>query len=203
MGDPNRTVALREHVLANLGLTVMVICWGAFFPVLERLLHVWDFYSATLARQLLGALVPFIGVFAEGERSPPLTPASCGRILVLGFVGVTVSSLLTSVGVVTSSGLSSAIISTTNPLSSTLTAAALYHDRIGGGILLGTLLSVLGGLVSVLGEAPTGRVEFRGGEILIVLANITWTWMSMAAQRWLKGFTQLQITAATVAAGAF
>jgi len=203
MGDPNRTVALREHVLANLGLTVMVICWGAFFPVLERLLHVWDFYSATLARQLLGALVPFIGVFAEGERSPPLTPASCGLILVLGFVGVTVSSLLTSVGVVTSSGLSSAIISTTNPLSSTLTAAALYHDRIGGGILLGTLLSVLGGLVSVLGEAPTGRVEFRGGEILIVLANITWTWMSMAAQRWLKGFTQLQITAATVAAGAF
>jgi drug/metabolite transporter (DMT)-like permease len=102
-----------------------------------------------------------------------------------------------------SSGLSSAIISTTNPLSSTLTAAVLYHDRVGGSILLGTVLSVLGGIVSVLGDAPTGSVEFRGGEILIVLANITWTWMSMAAQRWLKGFTQLQITAATVAAVAF
>jgi drug/metabolite transporter (DMT)-like permease len=203
MGDRNRAVALRERVLANLGLTVMIFCWGAFFPLLERLLYAWDFYSATLARQLLGALVLFIGASAEGECYPPLTTGSCGRILVLGFIGVTVSSLLTSLGVMASSGLSSAIISTTNPLSSTLTAAVLFHDRPGAGILFGTALSVLGGLVSVLGNAPTGSAEFHGGEVLIVLANITWTWMSMAAQRWLNGFTQLQITAVTVVAGAF
>jgi drug/metabolite transporter (DMT)-like permease len=40
------------------------------------------------------------------------------------------------------------------------------------------------------------------GEALIVLSNVTWTWMSMAAQRWLRGFSQLQITAFTVGAGA-
>jgi hypothetical protein len=54
MDDRNRSVALRERVLANLGITVMVVCWGAFFPLVERLLYARDFYSATLARQLLG-----------------------------------------------------------------------------------------------------------------------------------------------------
>jgi drug/metabolite transporter (DMT)-like permease len=39
--------------------------------------------------------------------------------------------------------------------------------------------------------------------VLIILANVTWTWMSVAAQRWLGGCSQLQITAYTVGAGAF
>jgi drug/metabolite transporter (DMT)-like permease len=203
MEDPGRAIPLRERVIANFGLTVMTLCWGAFFPLLERLLHTWDFYSVTLTRQILGALVLFLGVFAERRRAPLPPTVPWRRILVLGFIGVAVSSLLTSLGVMASSGLSSAIISTTNPVSSTLTAAVLYRDRPVGGIVFGTVLSVAGGLVSVLGDAPLERAEFRGGEILIVLANVAWTWMSMAAQRWLGGYTQLQITAVTVAAGAF
>ena len=36
-------------------------------------------------------------------------------------------------------------------------------------------------------RAPTFTgTQFRGGEILIVLANVLWTWMSIAAQRWLN-----------------
>ena len=34
------------------------------------------------------------------------------------------------------------------------------------------------------------------------MANVAWTWMSMAAQRWLRGLSQLQIAAFTVGAGA-
>jgi drug/metabolite transporter (DMT)-like permease len=203
MDDPGRVMTLRERVIANLGLTVMVACWGAFFPLLERLLHSWDFYSVTMARQVLGTLVLSLGVLARCRSAPLPASLPWGRILILGFIGVTISSLLTSIGVLASSGLSSAIISTTNPISSTLTAAVLYQERPAASMIFGAVLSVAGGLVSVLGEAPMEGAEFRGGEVLIVLANVAWTWMSMAAQRWLGGMTQLQITAATVAAGAF
>jgi drug/metabolite transporter (DMT)-like permease len=203
MGDSDRTVTLRERVIANLGLTVMILCWGAFFPLLERLLQLWDFYSVTLARQLLGALVLFAGLVAT-RRGPLLPPdLPWRRILILGFFGVAVGSLLTSLGVMASSGLSSAIISTTNPLSSTLTAAALSRVTLGRATIFGTLLSVVGGLVSVLGSPSVGEIEFLGGEILIVVANVTWTWMSIAAQRWLAGYSQLQITALTIASGTF
>jgi drug/metabolite transporter (DMT)-like permease len=203
MEQSGRGTTLRERVIANLGLTLMVLCWGAFFPLLERLLDSWDFYSVTLARQVLGALVLFLGVLAQRGSGPLPSIAAWRRVLVLGFIGVAVSSLLTSLGVMASSGLSSAIISTTNPVSSALTAALVYRERPVAGLALGTALSVAGGLICVVGSAPLEHAEFGGGEILIVLANVTWTWMSMAAQRWLEGYSQLQITAATVAAGAF
>jgi len=202
-GDSSRAITLRELVLANLGLTLMIAFWGAFFPLLERLLVGWDVYSITLARQILGTAVLFLAVFIERHRAPlPRAPA-WWPILILGGVGVTFGSLLTSLGVLFSSGLSSAIISTTNPIGSALTAAALYREPLARGILFGTILSVVGGLISVLGGQSQEGAHFHGGEILIVIANVSWTWMSMAAQRWLRGYSQLQITAYTVAAGAF
>jgi drug/metabolite transporter (DMT)-like permease len=115
---------------------------------------------------------------------------------------VTIGSLMTSLGVLLSSGLSSAIVSTTSPVGSALTAAWLFGEKLGGGIIFATILSVVGGLISVTGEQSITGTQFRGGEILIVLANVAWTWMSIAAQRWLKGFSQLQIAAFTVLAGA-
>jgi drug/metabolite transporter (DMT)-like permease len=119
----------------------------------------------------------------------------------LGGIGVALGSLLTSVGVAFSSGFSSAIISTSNPVTSALAAALLFREPLGRGMVLGAALAVAGGLISVLGSQSLAGAHFEGGEILIVLANVTWTWMSMAAQRWLKGYSQLQITAFTVAAG--
>ena len=124
------------------------------------------------------------------------------RVFILGGMGVTLGSLLTSFGVLLSSGLSSAIVSTTSPVGSALTAAWLFGEKLGGGIIVATFLSVVGGLVSVTGEQSIAGTQFRGGEILIVLANVLWTWMSIQAQRWLKGFSQLQIAAFTVLTGA-
>ncbi len=193
----------RDRLIANLGMLLAVFSWGSFFPALEQLLKTWDVYSATVGRQLLGTVALFAFVLADRRRAPLPRMVSWWRILALGGIGVSLGSLLTSIGVAYSSGLSSAIISTTNPVSSALTAALLYREPLGRAIVLGTLLSVAGGLVAVLGGRADGSAHFEGGEVLIILANVTWTWMSMAAQRWLAGYSQLQITAYTVAAGSF
>jgi drug/metabolite transporter (DMT)-like permease len=192
-----------DRLRANLGMLLTVSVWGAFFPILEHLLLTWDVYSATLGRQLCSLLALFAVVLADRRRAPLPRLVAWRRILLLGFMGVTVGSLLTSIGVQYSSGLSSAIISTTNPVTAALTAAVLYREPLGRAIILGTILSFTGGFVSVLGGEAVGHAHFRGGEILIILANVTWTWMSIAAQRWLTGYSQLQITAYTVAAGTF
>ena len=202
-GDVSRVVSLREMVLANLGLTLMIFFWGAFFPILERLLLSWDVFTITLARQVVGTVVLYACVMVERQRTPLPRVMSWWPILLLGGVGVTIGSLLTSLGVQYSSGLSSAIISTTNPVGSALTAAALYREPLARGILFGTALSVIGGLIAALGGQSMEGAHFHGGEIMIVLANVAWTWMSMAAQRWLRGYSQMQITCYTVAAGAF
>ena len=190
------------RLAANLGLILMVFTWGAFFPILERLLTRWDPYSATVSRQIVGSAVLFAFVLGTRRTFPLPISIPWKRLLLLGGVGVAIGSLLTSFGVMLSSGLSSAIISTTNPVGSALTAAAVYHEPLGRGIILGTILSVIGGLITVFGGQSLENTHFRGGEILIVLANVAWTWMSMAAQRWLRGLSQLQIAAFTVGAGA-
>ena len=69
----------RDLVLANLGLLLMVLSWGAFFPILERILHSWDVFSATLARQICGAGVLMIGVMTVRHCEP--LPASVVAIL--------------------------------------------------------------------------------------------------------------------------
>lgn len=196
------SLSLRQLLLANAALLVMVLAWGAFFPILERILEKWDVYSATLARQVLG--VAALSAFLAGERRRlPLRQVPWRKVLLLSFVGVCVGSLLTSAGVLLSSGLSSAIISATNPLGATLTAALLFREPIGSGAILGTILSVIGGVIAVTGNLSAQHARFEGGEILIILANVCWTWMSVAAQRWLRGCSQLQITALTIGGGAF
>jgi drug/metabolite transporter (DMT)-like permease len=196
------TLSKHEGLRANLGLALMIFMWGAFFPILERLLTKWDIYSATLGRQVLGTAVLFAMVLAAQRQAPLPAIIPWRQIVLLGLIGVAIGSLLTSLGVLLSSGLSSAIISTTNPIGAALTAAVLYREPLGRGMLIGTVLSVAGGLITVLGGQSAEHAQFRGGEILIVVANVLWTWMSMAAQRWLHGFTQMQITALTVGAGA-
>jgi len=44
--------------------------------------------------------------------------------------------------------------------------------------------------------------ELHGGEALILLASACWSWYSMAAQRWLRGYSQLRITGLTMLPGA-
>ena len=196
-----RGLSLRQLLLANLALLVMISVWGAFFPLLERLLQHWDVYTCTIGRQVIGTLVLLPCLLVERHRIPLPGPRILWRIAVLGAVGVALGSLLTSVGVAYSSGLSSAIISTSNPVTSAVAAAYFFRERLGRGMLVGAVLSVLGGLIAVLGGQSLSGAHFEGGEILIVLANVTWTWMSMAAQRWMRGYSQLQITAFTIAAG--
>src|SRR6185295_9359349 len=160
-----RPLAVQELLAANLGLLLMIASWGAFFPILERLLRHWDFYSATLGRQLFGSLVLAISVLALTRREPLPAAIPWRGILILGGVGVSIGSLLTSTGVLLSDGLSAAIISTTNPVGSALTAALLYREPLGRGLIIGTALSVIGGLVSVMSDLSSAGAHFRGGEI--------------------------------------
>ncbi len=62
------------------------------------------------------------------------------------------------------------------------------------------MISTAGGVFAVFAGGGT-VAEFRGGEILMVVANVIWTWYSMMAQRWLAGYSQLQITALTILTG--
>lgn len=192
--------AVRKVIVANVGFLVMVTIWGAMFPALERILRTWDVFSATAGRHTL-AVIALLIVLSIRERSIPVHRGlPWVNLLLLGFFGMSVTSLLTTLSVYFSSGVSAAITSATNPITSAITARLLHRVPLLPGIVIGSVLSTAGGLISILG-GDGAAVELRGGELLLIAANVLWTWYSMMAQRWLVGFSQLHISALTALTG--
>jgi len=196
----DRASAVRKAIIANLGFLLMVVIWGAMFPALERILRTWDVFSATAGRHTL-AVVTLLIVLSIRERSIPVHRGlPWVRLLLLGFFGMTVTALLTTLSVHFSSGASAAIASATNPITSALTARLLHRVPLLPGIVIGSVVSTAGGLISILG-GDSAAVELRGGELLLIVANVLWTWYSMMAQRWLAGYSQLHISGLTALTG--
>ena len=195
-----RSGAVKQAIIANVGFLFMVTIWGAMFPALERILRTWDVFSATAGRHTL-AVIALLLVLSLRERAVPIHRGlPWVRLLLLGFFGMSVTSLLTTLSVHFSSGVSAAIASATNPITSAITARLLYRMSLVPGIVIGSTLSTAGGLLSILG-GDSGAMEFRGGELLLVVANVLWTWYSMMAQRWLAGYSQLHISGLTALTG--
>ena len=196
----DRADALKRAVIANLGLLFMVVIWGAMFPALERILRSWDVFSATAGRHTLAVIALLIVLSMRERASPVQRRMPWVRLLLLGFFGMTVTALLTTLSVQLSSGASAAIASATNPITSAITARLLHRVPLIPGIVVGSVLSTAGGLIAVLGD-DSGAMELRGGELLLILANVLWTWYSMMAQRWLAGYSQLHISCLTALTG--
>lgn len=195
-----RSKSLKSAVVANLGLLLMVVTWGSMFPVLERILETWDPLSATVARHTLAVFTMLTVLGLRDRRLPVHGRLPWRRLWVLGFFGMTATSLMTSYSVFLSSGVSTAIAAATNPITSALVARLVQRAPLASGLAVGAVLSTVGGLISIFG-GQGAEMQFRGGELLVILANLLWTWYSIMAQRWLAGFSQLQISALTALTG--
>jgi drug/metabolite transporter (DMT)-like permease len=201
-----RPLSLRSIIIANLGLVVMITMWGTFFPLLEFVLKTWDPMSATIGRHLT-AVVTLLAAIMLRHREFPLHGRLPWRHLwLLGLIGMTISAILTTLGVHFSSGVSAAIAAATNPITSAITARVVQRLPLMPGIIVGTLLSTAGGLIATFGfgddpMTADGGLGLRGGEVLMIGANIVFTWYSIMAQHWMRGYSQLQITGLTAAPG--
>lgn len=184
----------RDVFLANVALLVMVALGGAFFPILEEVLKHWDMLSATAARQFLAATALLAALLIRERRLPMLRPGTWRRLWVLGGIAMTASSMMTSLAIHFSDGNSVAILTTANPLIAILIARTVQHLSLARGLLVGTGLAVLGGLIAVLGSGGN-LAGFRGGELLIIVGSAIWTWYTIVAMRWLAGTSQLAISA--------
>jgi drug/metabolite transporter (DMT)-like permease len=186
--------APRDLFLANVALLVMVALGGAFFPILEELLKHWDMLSATAARQALAAAALLAALLIREHRLPMLRPGTWRRLWLLGGIAMTVSSMMTSLAIHFSDANSVAILTTANPIIAILIARIVQGLALARGLLVGTALAVLGGLIAILGSG--GNLEgFRGGELLIIIGSAIWTWYTIVSMRWLAGASQIAISA--------
>ncbi len=190
----------RQKLAGNLVLAAGTSVWATHFIVTAELLATWDPYFLTAGRLLAGTMFLMTAYLVQTNgrifRGIPLKMS-----LLLGIVGIAVSTVLMTVGIKYSGAVPSSIIASASPIIAAFMARFVFRIALLPSVMCGAVVAVAGG---VMAAVPSGSdaAEFRGGEILVFLGIAVFTWYSAGAQRWMPGVSQLGITAVTISIGA-
>jgi drug/metabolite transporter (DMT)-like permease len=131
----------------------------------------------------------------------PLKPAwvawwpivRCGGVGLIGFT-VTYSFAVDYMHPLTAAGLLAAA-----PVVTALVARFFFAQPLGEGVGLAVLLTVVGGVLCTVDfdQVEGAGFSLRGGEPLLILSSVFWSWYSLETQRVLPGVPQLQATVLT------
>lgn len=180
-----------KHMAANLGLVLTMLFWGTQLPFVAVLLTHYDPFQLAALRFVVAAPVLILAyrLLNRGER-PPTPPL--WRCLLLG-CGVAGFATLYTLGIRYSHPVTAAALIACSPLVAGFVAWLLHRVPPNRGLLMGGALAVLGGALASI-DFSAAELGFRGGELLILMATVCWSWYSLTAQRWLVSYSQLGLT---------
>jgi len=192
--DPS-TGALRR---ATLVLLLAALIWGSMIPVLAALAEHYDKWLLSWSRYVLGLPVLWLAVLCS---TPPVAvpqPLQPGRLFRLG-AAMAAFSVLYTFGVANAHPATAAIVLMCGPIWATILSRLLLHTMPPPGFYLTLMLVVGGGVLVVLGTPgrADGGLGIEGGELLLVIAQLCWSWYSIRAQQWLADRGQIALSALT------
>lgn len=183
-------------------IVVVALLWGAMVPMTHYLANRFDPIFVACLRYLIALpAVWFLLTVLDGKRRMPMG-LPWKRIAYLGLVGMAGFSILFTIGFQLSDPVTAALIFAGGPLIAALTSKVMYRTRFERGLGLALVFAVGGGAVLALGGGR-GGVQFKGGEICFLAAQVCWNWYSMRVQEWLGPFrmSQLRMSFLTTLAG--
>ena len=179
---------------AHAGTVVTMFAWGTLIPAAKIVLREFDAWTLSTLRVVVAAgvlLVISIGI----DGLSWLRTIPWPRTLGLG-AGIAAFSLLYTVGVALSNPVSAIVVSGSSPVAAAIYAAVAFRQPLPRGAIGAFGLSTAGAIIAALGDVAAGaQAGVRGGEWLLVLAALSWTWYSLKAQQWLGSWGQHRITA--------
>jgi drug/metabolite transporter (DMT)-like permease len=199
---PRRSFNTATMVAANLALLLNAAIWGTMIPVLVLLLDTWDPFFLAASRYALGVPVILLLVLLVERGGLGRGGVPRWRLWLLGAVGMGGFAPLYTIGIANSHPVVAAVVGAIGPVTAAVIAWAMYRVPFDRGTTPGIALAVAGAVLATYAPAEDApALTLRGGELLIVAAQACWAWYSLAAQRWLAGWSQLRISALTMTTG--
>lgn len=191
-------MAARKLRQAGIVLLFAALIWGSMIPVLGALAEHYDKWLLSWLRYVLGMPVLWLAVLLSTRPVATPRPLQAGQLLKLG-AGMTVFSVLYTFGVAYAHPATAAIVLMCGPITATILSRFMLRSIVPPGFVVTLAIVVGGGIVVVLGTP--GRVDgglgLRGGEFLLVVAQVCWNWYSIRAQQWLADRGQVALSALT------
>lgn len=191
----------RGELAATGGVLLTALGWGSMVPLTSLLLTSLPPFLLAATRYSLA--VPVLAVLVATIERGAILPRGLPwrRILMLGGLGIAGFGTCYTFGIWYSGPITAAAILATGPVVAALMDRVIGGRRVTRRALMAIALTVAGGLMVAVGR-PDGSFSTHGGEVLLVIGLVCWTWYSMKAQAWLAplGIGQLRLTMVTSAA---
>ncbi|HTZ76579.1 MAG TPA: DMT family transporter [Stellaceae bacterium] len=184
----------RVQAAAHLGTIFTMFAWGTLIPVTGVVLREVDAWTLALLRIGVAAAVLLASTTCLGGVSW-LRRVRWERALLMG--GAVASfSVLYTFGIGLSNPISAIVVSATSPAVAALFATCVERQPLPRGAISAFALATAGALIASLSSTfDPSRAGLRGGEFLLLIAGICWTWYSIKAQAWFGSLGQHRITA--------
>jgi drug/metabolite transporter (DMT)-like permease len=163
-------------LLGNGVTLVAILLWASSFLATDALLRSWTPVWLTVGR-ILGAGLVLLAFCALTGRLRSLRPTSWWDLALASVLGFGLAALCIVFGQAWSDPVTTSIIVTAMPLISAILGLIDGTERLNAHLTLGILLAMAGGVVASL---PPGSwlPAPKGGEFLVLLSQILWTWYS-------------------------
>ena len=176
--------------------------WGGMYVVSDVVLDVVPPALLGLLRYLIA--LPVLWIAMRKSHTRGIQRPDWPQLALTAFVGFGVSLLAQFGGTKLSTAAAGALITSATPAFIVLFAWWLLHERASGWQWLGLALATLGVLVvSVLGDQPATEAASDPllGNLLLIVAAVTWALYSVLVRRHSQRYTALAITLAVTAFG--
>jgi len=187
----------------NLAILFTVIAWATNIPASAVLLENWDPWFLSVVRFGSGyAALWLLMRWREPAGRHTALPVAGWRLWLLGAAGAGLFGPVYNLGIATSNPVMAAIMNATSPAIAAVVGRIFFGQPIERRMFPAIALAVLGCGLATWDPGQAGHpFAVRGGEPLILLSMALWSWYSLAAQRWLPGWSQMRITTATLGPG--
>lgn len=167
---------MRRTLLPHMLLLCVAAIWGGHFVAIRFLLSELAPSAVMLLRGLLAAGFYLVFLAFNARRLPTIHRDDRPRLVLIGFLGITIMGL----GMVyaqrfISAGVSSLIV-TLNPIFTALLAYALLHQALTRRQLFGVVLGLLGFLIVMFFGAPGAKFSTTNviGVVIMAFSPLIW-----------------------------
>ncbi|MEK7595754.1 MAG: DMT family transporter [Patescibacteria group bacterium] len=172
----------RKHKLAILYLMVVSLIWGAAGPIIKLTLEYLPPFTFLFLRFLVATVFVLPFLIAEDHKHP-VSRKDWVNLILLSFLGGTMTLAFVFLGFSYTSSLDGSIISAMSPIIILVASSKLLGEKISPNEKKGAIISLAGTFIIII--QPILEVGLQGntasslyrllGNILILASLITWT----------------------------